>query len=91
LQSVFAIGTFPSLLHVAADRRDIAFFKSSGPVPFLNDSADDFVPGHDGVIRSTPFVSDHMKIRMADPAVKDIDENVLRAKIAPFEIKRAKR
>jgi hypothetical protein len=32
-----------------------------------------------------------MQIRMADPAVKDIDENILRTKIAPFEIKRAKR
>src|SRR6266478_6213380 len=32
-----------------------------------------------------------MQIRMTDPAVEDIDENVLRAKIAAFEIKRAKR
>jgi hypothetical protein len=31
-----------------------------------------------------------MQIRMADPAVKDIDENVLRAKIPTFKIKRAK-
>jgi hypothetical protein len=28
-----------------------------------------------------------MQIRMAYPAVKDIDEKVLRAKIAPFESK----
>ena len=32
-----------------------------------------------------------MQIGMADPAVKNIDENVLQAKFAPFEIKRAKR
>ena len=56
-----------------------------------DDAPDDFVSRDAGVDRVPPIVPDLMEIRMAHTAVENLDGDVLRSGIPPFESHRAER
>ena len=69
LQSIFAIRTLPAGIYEAADRHQFTDLKSSRPVAFFDDSANDLVSRHDWINRSAPLIADEVEIGMANPAV----------------------
>ena len=73
----------------ATDRREIAFPEFLNFLPDLDDAADNFMPGHTRILgAATPLVARDMQIGMANAAKENLDLDVVRQRIAPFEGKR---
>src|SRR3546814_10282020 len=55
------------------------------------DMADDLMAGNARVMRAAPFAADLMKVRMADAAIGDLDDDVVRAGLAAGDRQRLER
>src|SRR3546814_3462792 len=53
--------------------------------------ADDLMAGNARVMRAAPFAADLMKVRMADAAIGDLDDDVVRAGLAAGDRQRLER
>ena len=69
----------------AADRREVPFLEAADGAPHARHAADDLVTGDAGVRRRhvrLPLVADLVQVGVADPAVEDVDPDVLRPRLA---------
>ena len=71
----------------AADADAVAYRELLHRRPDSRHGADDFMARHHGENRSSPFVACLMNIRVADAAVGDRDEHIMRADLTPVECK----
>src|SRR3546814_15935147 len=55
------------------------------------DMADDLMAGNARVMRAAPFAADLMKVRLADAAIGDLDDDVVRAGLAAGDRHRLQR
>lgn len=85
LFSQVAIHTLPARIDHASDSDPV-----SDPVPgdigsYVGHDSGDLMPGDEGIAGAAPLSSRAVDIRMADPAVADFDEHVLRLKIPTLD------
>jgi hypothetical protein len=72
----------------AADPSQIALLELFDLAPHPRDTADDLVAGHDGVDCVPPLVAGEMHVRVADPAIENLDLHVLRPRLPALEAER---
>ena len=78
LQTGRAVVAGPAGIHETTDADGVAGLE---PVDLRSDRADDahdFVPWHHGIDGHAPFIAHHVEVRMTDPTVTDLDEDVVR-------------
>ena len=71
----------PGDAHALADLETLGFFAEG------DDGADGFVSGNEWEFRHAPLVVEHRDIRVADPAVRDLDFDLFRTEFARSKVK----
>ena len=72
----------------AANTGEIADLEAGHLATNRRHTPDDFMTRDAGIERIRPFVARLVQIRMAYPAVENLDDDILRTRIATLEIKR---
>src|SRR5436190_734660 len=70
----------------AADTDCVAFFEPRYRVAGFRDTANDFVPGHNGINgwqRALPFIANLVQVGMTNAAVLDLNLHIVWAQVAP--------
>jgi len=75
----------PAGIDEAADPDDVARLPFLHLVTDPDDTANDLVTRHHGKDRIAPFVADLVNVRMADTAIENVDEHVVRTWLAALE------
>ncbi len=75
-------------IHQATDPGQVAYSKFAYLSAGLDDTPDDLMAGNHGINRTAPLVADLVDIRMADPAILNLDDNVGWTGCAPVKRKR---
>ena len=61
---------------------DVQLFELRDPAADPRDASDDLVPRHTGENRVMPFIADLMEIRVTDPAVENLDDDIFSERLA---------
>ncbi|MNK68775.1 hypothetical protein D3C87_881510 [compost metagenome] len=75
----------PAGIHQAAHADRIADLPLRHRRPDAGNRPHDLVAGHHGVARAAPLVLHLMQVRVADPAVPDVDQHVVGAGLPPLD------
>src|SRR5438045_2136736 len=89
LEAGFTLSAGAVRIHHAAHRSQVAFFEPSHGRTNLGYATDDFVPRHNGVIRShefAPFVADGVQIGVAYPSEQNLDLHVAATWLAALDL-----
>src|SRR5947199_10867069 len=90
LVTVFAVRARAAGIHKAAYSGRVADLEVRPRIPDARDAPDDLVPRYHRVDRISPFPACLVYIRMTDAAILNVDQNVVRPKLAPLKCKRCK-
>jgi hypothetical protein len=85
-QPFFTFFTNAAGVDHAADGRHISHLKTFYVCAYFRDLPDYLMTGHHGKDRSSPFIPDLVKIRMANATIQDIELNIVRAHVAAFKV-----
>jgi hypothetical protein len=85
LQAFFAARAPSAGIHETADPGEIAGFEALCLGSDARHASDDFVSGDHGKNRTAPLVPCLMDVGVADAAVEDFDEHIMRTRFAPLE------
>ena len=77
--------TAPAGVDHAADAGEVADLQLADVPADGRDAPDDLVARHHGVDGAAPVVAGLVEVRMAHPAVQDVDGDVVRAGVAPLD------
>ena len=91
LKASFALRASAVRVHQTANRRNVARLVLGNCGADLGNSPDDLVAGNnrvDGGHELAPLVVDHVEIGVADAAEKDLDLDIVRGRIAAFDLRR---
>ena len=75
----------PAAIDQAANANQIANLEFRDLVPRRGDASDNFMSGHERIVRRAPFVAGHVNVGVADPAIQDVDLHIGGPGIAAFE------
>src|SRR5262245_21439337 len=75
----------PARVDQAADGRDIAHFEFGDCRARMCHAAHDLVPRYNRKLREAPVVTGVMDVRVADPAVRQLEDDVLRSGVTALE------
>ena len=91
LEPLTAVRARPIRIHHASHAHDVPDLESGDGRADLGDAADNLVPWHarvDGGHHVRPFVPDVVQVRVADPAVENVDLDVARRHATTLDVHR---
>jgi hypothetical protein len=91
LVAVAAVGAFPAGVHHAADPDPVPDLMAGDLGADLGDDSDDLMSRHDGERLRTPVAVDGVDVGVADAGVLDLDEYVVGADVAAFDVREGER
>src|SRR3989442_6945311 len=86
LQACLAARAHPAGIQETADCGKLTCFEALHLGSDACHASDNFVAGDHGINRATPLVSCLMDVRVADSAVKDFDQHIVRTWFAPLQV-----
>src|SRR5690606_293691 len=72
-----ALFALPATVHHTAYRSKVTHLKPAHIITHLCDPADNLMSRHIGINGAVPFITGSMQIRMAHPAVQDVNFHIL--------------
>jgi hypothetical protein len=85
LLTLLALVAMLAAIDHAAHRDIVADFELGHAFAERGHAADDLMPGHQGIRRPTPIVTGHVKIAVADAAIKHLHSHVVRTELTAIK------
>lgn len=91
LEALPAVAAFAAGIHEHAYADNVSRLEFAGPAADSLDAADDLMTGHAGIERAAPDLARAIEIRVADPAIFDLDPYVARTRLPARKAERCER